>query len=116
MRYLLTIQADEAREAARTDDEGRLLMAAHAAYIEDLEAAGVYVSSAALHPSEETIRLEPRAGSVTQLDGPFTETKEVLGGYYLLEVASREEAVAWARRCPNAGRDRLELRLVWQMG
>jgi hypothetical protein len=116
MRFMLTIQVDEAREAGRTDEEGRQLMAAHAAYIEAMKAAGVYLGSAALHPSDEATRLQAVAGQVSVIDGPFTETKEVIGGFYLMEVASREEAIAWAHRCPNAGRDTLELRLVWQLG
>ncbi len=95
-RYLLLLHGDEAAEQALSTDERRAIVDAHGALIGELAVAGKLVASAALTPSSRTKLV--REGSVT--DGPFAETKEVVGGFYLLDCDSDEEALDVARRIP----------------
>lgn len=91
------------------------VMAEYTEFSEDAEKAGVIVASEALHDSStaRTVRVEGgRGGKMHTTDGPFAETKEVLGGFYLLECADFEEAVAWAARIPGAWHGKVEVRPV----
>ena len=69
-------------------------------YNEDLQKAGVLLSLDGLHPPSMGARVSFKGGKPTVTDGPFTETKEVLGGYWMIQVKSKEEAIEWAKRCP----------------
>jgi hypothetical protein len=69
-------------------------------YNEELTKAGVLLSLDGLHPTSQGARVTGAGGKVTVIDGPFTEAKEIIGGYWLIEVSSKEEAVEWAKRCP----------------
>jgi hypothetical protein len=84
-------------------------------YNEQLTQAGVLLSLDGLHPSGEGARVSFAAGSPSVTDGPFAETKEILGGYWLIEVPSKEEAVAWASRCPAGDGQMIEVRRVFEM-
>lgn len=75
-------------------------VAAMSAYNDELSKAGVLLSLDGLHPSSKGARVSGEGGKVTVVDGPFTEAKEIIGGYWLIEVSSKEEATEWARRCP----------------
>jgi hypothetical protein len=83
------------------------------AYNEQLTQAGVLLALDGLHPSAEGARVAFRGGKPTVTDGPFADTKEVVGGYWLIDTPSKQEAVAWASRCP-AGDATVEVRRVFE--
>jgi hypothetical protein len=79
---------------------------------ESLQKAGVLLALDGLHPPSMGARVSFKGGKPRVVDGPFGEAKEVLGGYWLIEVRSREEAIEWARRCPGADNETIEVRQV----
>jgi hypothetical protein len=96
MRYLLLIQIDPETAGSAGPDER--LAEEMGALLEDMTKAGVLLDTAGLRPIAEATRLRLSAGKQTVIDGPFTESKEVVGGYCLVQVRSKEEAVEWASR------------------
>jgi hypothetical protein len=111
MRFMiLMIPGDKKVEAGILPDEK--LIAAMMKYNEDLTKAGVLLALDGLHPSSKGARIRFSGGKRTVTDGPFTEAKEVIGGYWLWQVKSKEEAIEWASRCPAADGDVLEVRQV----
>jgi hypothetical protein len=84
-------------------------------YNEELKKAGVLLALEGLHPPSSGARVSFKGGKPTVTDGPFPEVKEVLGGYWMIEVRSREEAIEWARRCPASKNDVIEIRRVQEM-
>ena len=84
-------------------------------YNESLQKAGVLLSLDGLHPVSMGARVSFRGGKPTVTDGPFVETKEVLGGYWMIEVKSRDEAIAWASRCPAGDNEVIEIRQVLEL-
>ncbi|MEZ2332884.1 YciI family protein [Mesorhizobium sp. RCC_202] len=84
-------------------------------YNEELKRAGVLLALDGLHPPSSGARVSFKDGKPTVTDGPFAEVKEVLGGYWVIDVRSREEAVEWARRCPAGENDVIEVRQVFEM-
>lgn len=84
-------------------------------YNEALQKAGVLLALDGLHPPSMGARVSFAGGRATVTDGPFTEAKEVLGGYWLIDVKSREEAIAWASRCPAGDNEIIEVRQVQEM-
>jgi hypothetical protein len=84
-------------------------------YNEELKKAGVLLALEGLHPPSSGARVSFTGGKTIVTDGPFAETKEVLGGYCMIEVRSREEAIEWARRCPASDNDIIEVRRVHEM-
>ena len=84
-------------------------------YNEELTKAGVLLALDGLHPPATGARVSYGEGGVTVKDGPFAEAKEVIGGYWVIDVSSREEAVEWARRIPGAPGDVVEVRQVFEM-
>ena len=84
-------------------------------YNEELAKAGVLLALDGLHPPATGARVSYGEGGVTVKDGPFAEAKEVIGGYWMIDVSSREEAVEWARRVPGASGDVVEVRQVFEM-
>ena len=87
-------------------------VAAMMKYNEDLKKAGVLLALDGLHPPSMGARVSFSAGKPTVTDGPFTEAKEVVGGYWLIQVKSKEEAVEWASRCPASDNEVIEIRQV----
>jgi hypothetical protein len=85
------------------------------AYNESLQQAGVLLALDGLHPPSMGARVSFTGGKPAVTDGPFPETKEVVGGYWIIDVASREEAVAWASRCPGSDNEVIEVRQVQEM-
>lgn len=83
-------------------------------YNDSLTKAGVLLSLNGLHPPAAGARVNFASGKPRVMDGPFTETKEVLGGYWLIDVKSKEEAIEWARRCPAAAGDVIEIRQIFE--
>jgi hypothetical protein len=82
---------------------------------EELKEAGVLVTLDGLHPPSLGARVSFKNGTPVVTDGPFTESKEVIGGYWMIDVKSREEAIAWATRCPASGNEVIEIRQVQEM-
>ncbi len=80
-----------------------------------LQEAGVLLALDGLHPPSAGVRVSSVDGKVKVVDGPFSEAKEVVGGYWMIDVSSREEAIAWASRCPLAVGDTIEIRQVFEM-
>jgi len=111
MKYLMLIYANEAAAAATGDS----VSPAYAAYTEAMHKAGVLVGGERLRPTASATTVRVRDGKTQVLDGPYADTKEQLGGYYMIEVPDIDAALAWAARCPGAGTGSLEVRPVWAM-
>jgi hypothetical protein len=90
-------------------------IAAMMKYNESLRKAGVLLSLEGLHPPSMGARVSFAGGKPKVTDGPFAEAKEVLGGYWMIRVKSREEAIEWAKRCPASGNETIEIRQVQEM-
>ena len=84
-------------------------------YNESLQKAGVLLALDGLHPPSMGARISFLGGQAKVTDGPFTEAKEVVGGYWMIEVKSRDEAIAWAKRCPASDNEIIEIRQVQEM-
>jgi hypothetical protein len=81
-------------------------------YNESLQKAGVLLSLDGLHPPSEGVRVSFAGGKPLVTDGPFAESKEVIGGYWMIQVNSKEEAIEWAKRCPASANEAIEVRQV----
>ena len=90
-------------------------VAAMMKYNEALKNAGVLITLDGLHPPSMGARVSFAGGTPVVTDGPFTESKEVIGGYWMIEVGSLEEAIAWAKRCPASNNEVIEIRQVQEM-
>ena len=98
MRFMIIRKADAQTEAGAlpTDD----LMAAMGRYMEEMDAAGILRGGDGLHPSAKGARVKFGGGRPTVIDGPFTETKELVAGYHVIDVPSLQDAIAWVRKWP----------------
>jgi hypothetical protein len=90
-------------------------VAAMMKYNQALQDAGVLITLDGLHPPSMGARVSFAGGKPVVTDGPFTEAKEVLGGYWMIDVTSREEAIGWAKRCPASGNEIIEIRQVQEL-
>lgn len=102
MRYMILVGHDELGGTKLTPEEHKDLFSAYQKYHADLRTAGVLVSGEALRPSKVGARIRTSGGKRVVVDGPFSESKEIIGGYFLIECRTREEAAEWASRCPAA--------------
>jgi len=84
-------------------------------YNEELQKAGVLLALDGLHPPSAGMRVSFKSGKPVVRDGPFAEAKEVIGGYWMIQVKSKEEAIEWAKRCPGSPNEVVELRQVMEM-
>ena len=109
MRVMMIMKATPASEAGELPDQATL--AAMGAYNERLVDAGVLLAGEGLHPSSAGARVRFDAAGLQVVDGPFAETKELIAGFWLLEVRSFDEGLEWARRIPNPRGDRFEVEL-----
>jgi len=112
MRFMMLMIPNVADEDWSPSPEA---VAAMSKYNAELTNAGVLLALDGLHPSSKGARVTFAGGRPSITDGPFTEAKEVIGGYWLIDVGSREEAVEWARRCPAADGDVIEVRQVFEL-
>ncbi len=112
MQYLLMIHSDDSGFFAMKPAEQQQAMGAYMAYTEALRKAGALVGSNRLMPSTDATIVRVANGKSQVLNGPFTDTKEQLGGYYLIEAPDLDAAIAWAARCPGAGHGAVEVRPV----
>jgi hypothetical protein len=115
MRYMILIASDEAAEAKATQADREQVFGAYMKYTEDLRKAGVMLAGDALQGTDKGARVVVREGKRKVTDGPFAEAKEVIGGYYLIQVKSKEEAIEWASRCPGAQHGGVEVREVMEI-
>jgi hypothetical protein len=114
MKFLLMIATDEQAARARSASEIERTVVGHAAVDRDLRAEGRLVASARLRFSPEARTVRRRDGRHVVTDGPFAEAREQLGGFYLIDVESMDEAIAWAQRLPLAERGAIEVRPIWE--
>ena len=115
MKYLLQIYGSESTENAMPEHEMGALMEAFGAYTEALIKAGALLAGERLRPVSDATSVRVRDGKTEVLDGPFAETREQFGGYYLIEAPDLDAALAWAARCPSATYGTIEVRPVWEM-
>lgn len=113
MRFMMLMYPSPAAESGAMPDEK--LMKAMMAYNEELTKAGVLLALDGLHPSSKGAKIKFGEGKPKVIDGPFTEVKEVLGGYWMIQVKSKEEAVEWATRAPCPAGETIEIRRVFEM-
>lgn len=115
MQYLLTLYAEEAGWDRMSKDEQERGAAAYMAYAEALKQAGALKGSNRLQPIATATTVRTVNGKTQVLDGPYADTKEQLGGYFLIEAADLDAALSWAARCPGSQHGVIEVRPVWAM-
>jgi hypothetical protein len=112
MQYLLLIHDDEQAWQTFSDEVRESYMQEYFAYTESLRESGALVDANQLQPSSTATVVHVEDGKMLTTDGPFAETKEVLGGYYLIDVETLDEALEWAAKIPSARSGRIEVRPV----
>lgn len=112
MRFMVLVKADERTEAGELPSTE--LLEAMGKYNEELVKAGVMLAGEGLHPSSKGVRVRFDEGKQTVIDGPFTESKELVAGYWLWQTRSLEEAIEWLKRAPFDGGAELEIRQVFE--
>jgi len=114
MRFMVIVKADKDTEADVMPSEK--LLAEMGKYNEELVNAGVLLAAEGLQPSSKGARVKFSGDKRTVIDGPFTETKELIAGFWLFQVKSKEEAIEWVKRCPNPheGESEIEIRQVFE--
>jgi len=115
MRFMILVKATADSEAGKMPSVE--LMTAMGKFNEELVNAGVLLAGEGLHPSAKGARIHYDGASRTVIDGPFAETKELIAGFWLIQVKSKEEAIEWMKRCPNPfdGPSEIEIRQVYEM-
>ena len=112
MRYLLTIYGDESGWNDVTPEQSQQIMAAYGVFSEEAKAAGAMLGGEGLQPTSTATTVRVRDGEALTTDGPFAETREQLGGYYLLDCKDLDEAIRWAAKVPGAQDGSVEVRPV----
>ena len=112
MRFMVLVKADENTEAGAMPDKDMLTRMGK--YNEELAKAGVMLAGEGLHPSSKGARVKFSGDKRTVTDGPFAETKELVAGFWLWQVKSKEEAIEWLKRAPFDGGTEVELRQVFE--
>jgi hypothetical protein len=115
LQYLLLIYGKENAMLAALKEASSQMMAAYTAYSEAMRKAGVLVGGNRLRPTADATTVRSPSGKPNVPNGPFAETKEQLGGYFMIEVPDLDAALAWAKRCPGAQHGAIEVRPVWTM-
>ncbi len=115
MEYMLLIFSNETgMQSASKADESQML-AAYGAYTEAMKKAGVMTGGNRLQPTASATTVRVANGKSQVLNGPYAETKEQLGGYFLINVPDLDAALSWAARCPGASHGTIEVRPIWSM-
>jgi hypothetical protein len=112
MQYLLLIHSEEAHWGRISEDERNAVKQEYFAFTNDLRESGAYVTGAQLQPTSTATTVQIQDGETLTTDGPFAETKEQLGGYYLIDVESQDEAIEWAAKIPSARFGKIEVRPI----
>lgn len=113
MQYMILIYSDESGYGRMSEADMGELMAAYGRFHEEVEASGKLVGAARLCPTQTATTVQVRDGKTVTTDGPFAETKEQLGGYYLIEADSLDEALKVAEKVPSASYGSIEVRPLW---
>jgi hypothetical protein len=114
MRYLLLIYSNEAAGAQASPAEQEAVMEAYWAFTNEVNEAGVNLGGEALQPTSTATTVRVRDGKTLTTDGPFAETKEQLGGYYIVKADNLDEAIAWAAKIPGAQIGSVEVRPIME--
>lgn len=112
MRFMILVPAGNGSEEGVLPDEK--LLTEMTKFNEEMVKAGVMLAGEGLHPSSKGARIKFSDGKTTVIDGPFTESKELIAGFWLIQVKSKEEAIAWMKRAPFGGGVVLEIRQVFE--
>src|ERR687886_2132044 len=114
MRFMVIVKANADSEAGVLPSEE--ILAAMGKYNEELAKAGVLLAAEGLHPSAKGARVKFSGKNRTVIDGPFSETKELIAGFWLIQVKSKDEAIEWVKRCPNPTGEmgEIEIRQVFE--
>jgi hypothetical protein len=115
MKYMLLIYGDEAAYQRTSKEQRAQGTSAYVAYTEAMRKAGIIVGADRLEPSTSATTVRLAGGKTKVLNGPYAETKEQLGGYYIIDVPDLDAALSWAARCPGADGGVLEVRPIMQM-
>jgi hypothetical protein len=115
MQYMLLIYADESALRSVPKDAVTHMSAAYEAYTEAMKKAGVLRGGERLRPSSDATTVRVKDDKSQVLNGPYAETREQLGGYYMIEAADLDAALGWAARCPAAAHGAIEVRPIWPM-
>jgi hypothetical protein len=112
MKYLLLIYSDEKQDASASKEEQDAWMGKYNEYTEAIQRSGALIAGEALHPTSAATTVRVQNGKRVTTHGPFAETKEQLGGYYLVEAKNLDEAIDWAAKCPGATVGSIEVRPI----
>jgi hypothetical protein len=115
MEYMLMLFSDPSGFEALSEAQAQEALVAYGAYTGALEKAGVLRGVNRLRPPQSATTVRVTAGKTDVLNGPFAETREQLGGYYIIDVPDLDAALSWAARCPAASHGAVEVRPVWPM-
>jgi hypothetical protein len=115
MQYMLLIFSNEAGMQGRSKADMEQMMSAYGAYSEAMKKAGIMLGGNRLQPSTAATTVRVADGKTKVLNGPYAETKEQLGGYFLIEAPDLDAALSWAARCPGASHGTVEVRPIWPM-
>ena len=115
MKYMILIYGNEAAMQSVTPTQREETLAAYMAYTEATKKAGVLVGADRLQPTSAATTVRVANGKTEVLNGPYAETREQLGGYYLIDVPDLDAALSWAARCPGAATGTMEVRAIWPM-
>ncbi len=115
MKYMLLIYGNEAGMQAASKSDNDKTLAAYGAYMEAMKKAGVIVGGDRLQPTASATTVRVVNGKPKMLNGPYAETKEQLGGYFMIDVPDLDAALSWASRCPGASHGSVEVRPIWAM-
>jgi len=115
MQYLLMLYVDQSGWTRLTKEQQEQGSAAYTAYTQALKKAGALVGANRLQPTTVATTVREANGKTQVLDGPYAESKEQLGGYYLIDVPDLDAALSWAARCPAANHGVVEVRPIWEM-
>ena len=115
MQYLLMICTDEAVDEGLNEAQMTELLKDYGAFGAELESSGALLGGNRLRPISTATCVQVRKGETLVTDGPFAETKEQMGGYYVVEAASLDEAIAWAAKIPSARLGTIEVRPIWEI-
>jgi hypothetical protein len=112
MRYAFTIYRDESAMADATPEQMQAMSQAYAEVTQEMQDKGVFVAGDGLHPTQTATTVRVRDGERSVVDGPFAETKEALGGFYVLECSDLDDAIEWAAKIPGSAFGSVEIRPV----
>ena len=112
MKYAFTIYVDESQRASASEEQQQAMAQAYGAVTQEMNEKGVFVAGDGLYPTQTATTVRVREGNRDVTDGPFAETKEALGGFYVLEVKDLDEAIEWAAKIPGSQIGSVEIRPV----